>query len=323
MQHRFKTIATLTCMHDFFGDVPYRFAQVHPTVATQKLLRNRRISYVPKIGGFSLTCETDLAEELLAEPVALLFTLTVTDVYWSNYTEGGKRTADTIFYVGNVPANGVLNDAGYVPHDVLPVVVQGLALRDAGVREVMVENVVTGESYTCTVAVMNEATSWLNLAHLDEGVYVLKLEQEIRIARLGEGTGAASVLCQVAIGPAVVTGEPLKLVLRFAATDVLLRYYLPREAFRNPAELTIVNEREETDFGRAEENVVADRAMVSFTSLKKYSYRNEMKESLHLKRRTGQGSELKILKNLPLPARDNLCRMDDKGNKLIELFLKM
>lgn len=322
MQYRYKNIATLTCMHDFFGEVPYRYVQLQPTTATQKILKNHRISYVPKAGGFGLTCETDLAAELLTEPVSLLFTLTFTDPYWSNYTEIVQRAADTVFYAGNIPFNPVLTSSAYLPDDVLRVAAQGLALQEPGLDAVTVENVLTGESFHCPAAVVNESVTWISLAHLDEGVYILRSVQDLKLAKLNDGIDAAAILCQVVIG-AEVLDEPLKMTLRLSARDVLLRYYLPREAFKNPADLIIVNEKEETDFGQAEESQVADKTMVSFTSIKKYKYRSLMKEPLHLKRRNGHGNGVVVLKNLPLPARDNLCRMDDKGNKLIELFLKM
>lgn len=324
MHYQYQHIASFTCIHDFFGEVSYPYILFQPTATTEKKLRNHRIACRYQTGGFTLTNETNLARELLTEPLSLWFTLSITDPHWSNYTQLIRAGQDTIYYADNLQPDAVLISSGYLSgSDQVKVVQDGLELPDQGLAEVELQNTSTGETHPVRLRLIREATAWLDLKSLEEGVYVSKEFPELKFLKTDHKNSRAFAVCQVIIKPDILDSEPLKLTLRLSATDVLLRYYLPKEALKNTGDLVIVNDREEPVFGPVQEHLVANRPMLHFTSLTAYKYLHKMKESFHLKKKNGSENGITLFKNLPFPSREHSLKTDDRGQKMIELFLKL
>lgn len=322
MLDQFKHLVSVTCIHDFFGETPYPHVRLVPTSTTEKILKNHRINWRLQQGGFSLIGEMTLIRDILTEPLYLWFSMTLTDPYWSNYT---RLTASAnTYYTDNLQPDSPLFHSGY-PDASNPIlcVTEGLEIPDPRAAAITLINKATGEAQKAKISVLRESTAWLHLKQVDEGVYTSPELPQLVFIKTDAAPLHPFLMCQIRITPALLEQDPLKLQLRLPATDVLFRYYLPKESFKNSTELMIVNDQEEAVFGPMQERLVANKPMIHFTSLNAYTYLNHMTESFHLKKKNGSDKAITIFRNLPLPSRENTWKTDDNGHRMIELFIKI
>lgn len=321
MQYNYKEIAQVVMRHAFYHGATYPYISFVPTIDTVKKLANHGLMFKSFDGGFTILKGLNESVEEFDESIELFFRAEMSDSYWTNYTAISKpQMGHTLL----LDSDSVSANAEVVELDerlVITSIVNEYKVANSNV-EYTAQNTFTKEEIKCQKRVLTEESSVVNTAQLDEGVYQWKEQDEAPFMKLMGGSGFA---CRIVIAKGAVQEEKKIHQWSFPSHDVFFKYYIPSKSIQNFEGVGIVDEEEQVLFDGGESITVGTKAMECFTSLHSYVYTNSIKEVFRLKRNLGDTSKssVTLLKQLPLPGKENLYRKDDKGNRVIELFVNM
>ncbi len=211
MTIHYGTLFRLSIAHDFYQGGPDLSIAIRPSSDTHALMNNYRMISRMNRGTLEVGAEAELVDgqsvlsDRIQEPMEMWFTLQLNDNYWANYTDFLPENNQVYFFSNSKTSTSddatILHSAERVSEENQTELIGTTTIEMPGESEVKLIRLSLTEEDRTEAIITDQDKQVLQTKNLDEGIYVLTVDETERKFIHLKGNANAHGAIQILVDP--------------------------------------------------------------------------------------------------------------------------